>query len=200
MAKKSRKSALSQCDDSSAKTAEITVSTLRQDRDLWYGIRVLLYDLSNLGSDPSAEKRLSSTTHEIYISAPYFTESEALKIRTALMDDTPEAAATEDQSASSIQDGSSSRSKKLTVEQTIHNRLEHFFDKRRAGGDSRPCGPHDMVPIYVSAFGIGKEELKDERFLSRLRKSGLGDSKSQQDGRGEDESSVKRKKKGGKNK
>lgn len=179
MAKKSRKSALNQGDDSSAKPAEMTISTIRQDTELWYGIRVLLYDLSNLGSDPSAEKRLSSTTHELYISTPYFMESEALKIRTALMDNTIEAAATEDQSASTVQDCSSSCFKKPTVEEAIHNRLEHFFDKRRAGGDSRPCGPHDMVPIYVSAFGIGKDELKDERFLSRLRRSGLGDSKSQ---------------------
>lgn len=59
-----------------------------------------------------------------------------------------------------------------------------------------------MVPIYLNIFGIGKDELKDERFLSRLRRSGLGVSKSQEDsaaGR-QGESCVKGKKKGGKSK
>ena len=32
-----------------------------------------------------------------------------------------------------------------------------------------------MVPVYLSVLGTDKEELKDERFLIRLRRSGLGD-------------------------
>ncbi|KAM0802260.1 hypothetical protein BDR22DRAFT_843951 [Usnea florida] len=65
------------------------------------------------------------------------------------------------------------------VEEAIDNLLAHFFDKRRASGDSRPCGPHDMVPVCMSVSCMYKEELKDECFMSRLRRSGLGDLGSQ---------------------
>jgi hypothetical protein len=61
----------------------------------------------------------------------------------------------------------------ITVEEAIKTRLAKFFEKRRASGDSRPCGPHDMVPIYERVFGVQKSELEDERFLGRLRRSGL---------------------------
>lgn len=180
MEKISPQNAVSQS-DKSAKPAEATLSNLRQDANLWYRIRVLLHDLSNIGGDPSAERRLSSTTHKLYISAPYFTESEAIKVRTTVLDNPTEATTAEDRSNGSSKNPSPPSYDKATLEEAIHNRLANFFDKRRASGDSRPCGPHDMFPIYVSAFGIGKEELKDKRFLSRLRRSGLGDSKSQQD-------------------
>jgi hypothetical protein len=30
-----------------------------------------------------------------------------------------------------------------------------------------------MGPIYLAVFGISKAELKDEKFLSRLRRAGL---------------------------
>jgi hypothetical protein len=30
-----------------------------------------------------------------------------------------------------------------------------------------------MGPIYLAVFGISKGELKDEKFLSRLRRAGL---------------------------
>ena len=51
--------------------------------------------------------------------------------------------------------------------------MENFFEKRRASGDARPCGPHDMGSIYLAVFGVSKEELKDDKFLSRLRRAGL---------------------------
>ena len=71
-------------------------------------------------------------------------------------------------------------SKNVTVEKMIHHFLFDFFDKHKASGDARPCGPHDMVPIYGRVFGIQKEELKNERFLNRLRRSGIGDLKSKE--------------------
>lgn len=150
-------------------------SAIRQDADLWYRIHVLMYDLSNVTIDPSSERRISATTHELYISEPYFLDSEAKKICTALIDvddviDRGEEAV----------DNTSVLSKDVTVEEMIHHFLSDFFDKRKASGDARPCGPHDMVPIYGRVFGIQKEELKDERFLSRLRRSGIGDLKSKE--------------------
>lgn len=121
----------------------------------------------------------------------------------ALIDNTIETTTTtvEQSETSSVEVPSSSAAcEKVTVEEAIHNRLANFFDKRRASGDSRPCGTHDMVPIYVSVFGIGKGELKDERFLSRLRRCGLGESKSQKDSAAsrQGESCVKGETKGGK--
>jgi hypothetical protein len=57
----------------SIKPSTTTLSDLRKDADLWYRTQVLLYDLSSVANDPLSEKRLSSTTHELYISEPYFT-------------------------------------------------------------------------------------------------------------------------------
>jgi hypothetical protein len=148
----------------------------QKDADLWYRVHVLLHDLSNVALDSNAEKRISTTTHELYISSPHFTESESIMIRTALLDDIADAEATKVEGASNLDDSSSPAQSEVTIKEAIHSRLSDFFDKRKAGGDARPCGPHDMVPIYGSVFGIRIEELKDERFLSRLRKSGLGDS------------------------
>lgn len=62
----------------------------------------------------------------------------------------------------------------LTIEEAITSCLKNFFAKRRASGDARPCGPHDMGPVYKTVFGITTAELKDEKFLSRLRRTGLG--------------------------
>lgn len=149
------------------KTATVTLSSLREDLDLWYRIRILIYDLNNV-KDPLSEKRLSSTMNELYISEPYFRDLEASKIRTALIDkaDVP----------GLLGNGTSPEAQEITIEQALHAKLENFLDKRKASGDSRPCGPHDMVPIYGSVFGITKEDLGDERFLGRLRRSGLGES------------------------
>ena len=189
-----------------------TISVLRQELELWYRLHVLLYDLNNVANDPSSEKRICSTTNELYISEPYFTDSEAIRIRTAIadgiVDNTDEAidAATniaaeaegERTTTVSKSDKTSTLDKDATVEEVIHTRLTNFFDKRKASGDARPCGPHDMLPIYLSVFGVGKEGLKDDRFLSRLRRSGLGDFQSMEGNRAEHQSmkSGKGKKKG----
>ena len=150
------------------KSEPVTLSSLREDLDLWYRIRILLYDLNNI-KDALSEKRLSSTMNELYISEPYFRDVEASKIRTALIykADVPDL----------FPNDISSDAQEITIEQALHHKLENFLDKRKASGDSRPCGPHDMVPIYGSVFGITKEDLGDERFLGRLRRSGLGDSR-----------------------
>ena len=174
------------------------LSVLRQELELWYRLHVLLYDLNNVAKDPFSEKRLCSTTNELYISEPYFTDSQAIRIRTAIVDGvfgnadeattnvTAEAGERETTNSSQSDSTSSILNKDATVEEVIHTSLSHFFDKRKASGDARPCGPHDMLPIYLSVFNVGKEELKDDRFLSRLRRSGLGDCLTTEGNRAED--------------
>ena len=133
-----------------------TLYDLQQDTDMWYRIKVLLYDLSNIASDSLSERRLSSTTNELYISDHYFTCIESARILSTLI---------------------STQEPQESIQSAIQQQLATFFDKRRASGDARPCGPHNMVPVYGRAFGIEKDELKDERFLNCLRRSGLGDFK-----------------------
>lgn len=139
-----------------------SVSVLKTDPFLLYRIWVLLYDLHNVANDHSAEKRTLSTTNELYLSAPYFTTLQADLVRGAIV---------EEKEGSEISDDP----KPQTVEEAIQDRLANFFEKRRASGDARPCGPHDMAPVYQGVFGIDRKELQDERFLSRLRRTGLGD-------------------------
>lgn len=178
------------------------LSVLRQELDLWYRLHILLYDLNNVAKDASSEKRICSTTNELYISEPYFTDSEATRIRTAIVDgalgSADEAidvdtnvtveAGDNDTILSMCDSTSPTLSKDATVEEVIHTRLSNFFEKRKASGDARPCGPHDMLPIYLSVFNVGKEGLDDDRFLNRLRRSGLGDRRATEGNRGEDRS------------
>ncbi|KAL6914185.1 hypothetical protein ACHAP8_008733 [Fusarium lateritium] len=60
-----------------------------------------------------------------------------------------------------------------SFEDAVRAFLNSFIDKRRASGDARPCGPHHLAPMYANLFGIDMEELKDAKFLGRLRRSGL---------------------------
>ena len=191
------------CPKNATQSEGLNLSILRQDLELWYRLHVLLYHLNNVANDSSSEKRLSSTTNELYISEPYFTDSEAIMIRTAIVDgvlgsaDEPIDAATnvtaeaeeEGTTGSSNSDSTSSTlNKETTVEKLIDTQLSNFLSKRKVSSDARPCGPHDMLPVSLSVFSVGKEEFKDDRFLSRLRKSGLGDCRAAEGNRGQDQS------------
>lgn len=129
-----------------------TVLELRDNRDLWYKTCALIYDLRNMTKDKTCENRTLQTTDALYISTPYFSDGEAAAVKAATMDDG------------------------TTVEQAISTSLENFFEKRKASGDCRPCGPHDMVPVYLECFGVDKAEIEDEKFVSRVKRSGLGES------------------------
>lgn len=104
-----------------------------------------------MAKDKSCERRLLQTTDELYISEPYFTAEEAAATKAALVD-----------------------AGDMSLEQAITSSLQNFFDKRQASGDCRPCGPHDMAPLYLSCFGIEKGDLEDDKFVARVRRSGLG--------------------------
>ncbi|KAL8950364.1 MAG: hypothetical protein Q9222_003598 [Ikaeria aurantiellina] len=143
-----------------------SLSQLRENPDIWYRVQVLLHDLKNVGNDILSEKRLLTTTNELYISTPYFTEAEAAQILSAVV---------EPGSLSEESIDFPSSPPKATIQDTIHEGLASFFEKRKASGDSRPCGPHDMLPIYLDVFNLQRKDLQDEKFLGRVRRSGLGD-------------------------
>jgi len=146
-----------------------TLAALKANLDLLYKIRVLIYDLRNIAKDKSSEARTLRTTDELYISSPYFTPAEAALIKSTIVEDHITYA---DLGAMEETDPAPSS---MAIEEAIKTRLTNFFEKRRVSGDSRPCGPHDMAPTYEKVFGISRAEIDDERFLSRLRRSGLGD-------------------------
>ena len=137
-----------------------TLSDLKQDINLWYKIQVLIYDLCNIKTDPSSESRTLLTTDELYISDPYFTASESALIKATIIQDirntgvtteteetTEEIAAVQGTAASQKLGSLTVKREPKKIEEAIKERLAGFFDKRRASGDSRPYGPHNMAPI-----------------------------------------------------
>jgi hypothetical protein len=157
-------------------TNKIMLLDLQTDANLWYKVHVLVYDLCHIKSDRASESRTLCTTDELYISGPYFTPTEASIVKGAVLESSRKPEETTDTDDYPKPESLTLKRELKTVEDAIKERLVGFFDKRRASGDSRPCGPHDMAPIYESVFNIKHSELADAQFLSRLRRSGLGDS------------------------
>lgn len=153
-------------------TALTTTSAIAKDPILGYRLRVLLYDFLNITKDPNSEKRINSTTNEYYLSGPYFDETRATTLKGAIIDieldglDEADADADADVIDHITQQGQS-------FETAVRVLFSSFIDKRRASGDTRPCGPHHLAPMYAKFFGIDMDELKDAKFLSRLRRVGL---------------------------
>ncbi|EME39196.1 hypothetical protein DOTSEDRAFT_138389 [Dothistroma septosporum NZE10] len=152
--KRKNKTSITLPNKTSARRSPCTLAELHEDQNVCYKIKALIYDLHNMAKDKSCENRTLQTTDPLYISAPYFTAEEAMSIKTAVVEGG---------------DGTTT-----SLEQDITAKLENFFEKRRASGDCRPCGPHDLVPVYLECFGLVKADLEDEKFISRLKRSGLG--------------------------
>ena len=146
--------------------APSNLSDLRADRNLWHKICVLLYDLHNLAKDHNSERRTLSTVDTLYLSAPYFSVHEAARIKATMLEPIFEESIHSNNSKAS-------RTERISLEDAITSSLANFFEKRRASGDLRPCGPHTLAPVYRRVFGIDRAEIEDARFLSRLRRSGL---------------------------
>ncbi|RBA15137.1 hypothetical protein FPRO05_12977 [Fusarium proliferatum] len=151
--------------------ALITTSTVATDPILGYRIRVLLHDFLNVTKDSRSQKRLNSAIDEHYISGPYFDEGQAAMVKAAIIDvdlvNHVAADGIEDIDRDLIsQQGNS-------FETAVRTLLGGFLDKRRASGDARPCGPHHLAPLYAKFFGIDLEELKEDKFLGRLRRAGI---------------------------
>ena len=112
--------------------------------DLWYKIRVLLYDPTNPSHNPASEVRTFCAADELHISSSYFTPEETALVKATRVEKTrandyktvDEATEAEEPAefANSTDLGDSSS----TIEEQIKLRLANFFEKRRASGDSRP--------------------------------------------------------------
>lgn len=164
-----------------------TLRELKINLNIHYKLKLLLHDLRNLKTNPSSEKRLQQTIDELYISSPYFTSSEAALVKNSLVTlpsrslrfgiiEHENENEEDTQERRMVKDGSNKGEEKktTTTEEAIKSLLCGFLDKRKASGDSRPCGPHDIAPVYGLVFGISKEELEDEGFLRRVARVGLG--------------------------
>lgn len=120
----------------------------------------------------------------MYLGLPYFTTEESALVKAARVakpsvlepdynDGAPISETSQDVVATDAKTLATMETK--TVEQAIQSSLQNFFQKRRASGDARPCGPHDLAPIYERVFDVSAAELKDDKFLVRMRRNGLED-------------------------
>ncbi|KAF4435297.1 C6 transcription factor [Fusarium acutatum] len=150
-----------------------TTSTIAADPILGYRIRALLRDFLNVTKDSRSQKRLNSTIDEHYISAPYFDEGQAAMVKAAIIDVdlVKHASAAADDIEDIGRDLISQQGK--SFETAVGTLLGGFLDKRGASGDARPCGPHHLAPLCAKFLGIDLEELKEDKFLGRLRRAGI---------------------------
>ncbi|KAG9251949.1 uncharacterized protein F5Z01DRAFT_258597 [Emericellopsis atlantica] len=171
-------------------TALTSTTAIASDLTLRYKLLVLLHDFLKFTKDPAAERRINSTTDEHYISLPYFSQDEVAMVKSAVVEtkisehalggmlehinndddnDTTQPADEERTSSCSVFEAFEDK----TFDSVVRSLLSNFIDKRRASGDARPCGPHQLAPLYASLFGIDLKETQDERFLGRLRRAGV---------------------------
>ena len=170
-------------------TTQKTLASLKEDLNINYKLKLLLHDLHNIKTNPQSEKRTLQTTDELYISPPYFTAEEAVRVKGAfvclpsslpssLAPSFPSYVGQGGEGAGEDEKGENNKEeeningeeteKEMTVQDAIQACLKGFLEKRKASGDSRPCGPHDLGPVYGFVFGIRKEALLQEGFLGRV--------------------------------
>ncbi|KAK1849764.1 C6 transcription factor [Colletotrichum chrysophilum] len=164
---------------------QLTTSTVRDDPALGYKLRVLLFDLRNLAKDVNSAKRLNSTTDEHYISEPYFEPEQAKVVKSAIVDvefnnhldpNAEHEKLVTDEPRPNDEEVSGpavSRVRGQTVDTAIRMIMDNFLEKRKGSGDARPCGPHDLAPVYLGLFGMTVANLQDHKFISRLARSGV---------------------------
>jgi len=117
-----------------------TLQDLQANFDLWYKVRVLLHDLSNVATDRAAEARTLCTTDELYISDPYFTAEEAALIKATtvsppILKEIPEFEALELEGGETKEAGQEkSIPERMAIEEAIKSCLENFFEKGKRAG------------------------------------------------------------------
>jgi hypothetical protein len=127
---------------------------------------------------------------ELYISTPYFIAEEAGKIKNALVvlpleqlylshhadfeeEEDDEGMETQENESEQQNREKKEEGKEMTAKQAIKTLLSGFLEKRKASCDSRPCGPHDLAPVYEAVFEIQKIELEEEGVLGEGKEGGF---------------------------
>jgi hypothetical protein len=134
-----------------------TLHDLRDDCKLWYRLHVFIYDLRAFRSSSASSSRLENVIAPDYIGLPYFTDEEAERLRSTIID--------------------------VLTGDTLGLRLDTFFksklEKRmktcmEETGDYRVCAAHDLAPIFERAFRVSPGDLaKNKGFRSLVTKGGL---------------------------
>jgi hypothetical protein len=163
----------SKSDSSTPSIATLKTNTaIASDPTLGYKFRVILHDFLNVVKDPNSEQRINATTDEHYISLPYFNQDEATVIKSAIVDDNlsqHDLGALFARYAHEVdeEEGEERRGERendpgsvievlgdKTLDGVVRALLMSFLEKRRASGDSRPCKPHHLAPMFAALLGL----------------------------------------------
>ncbi|KAM3536919.1 hypothetical protein ARSEF1564_010159 [Beauveria bassiana] len=158
--------------------APTTTSAVAADPILGFKMRLLIHDFINVKKDANAARRINSTTHPHYISLPYFDQQQADAVEAAIVDTIPTVEHEHrrgQEHLAVLANIPSQQGQRFDLALEVF--FQNFFDKRRASGDARPCGPHNLAPVYALLFGIDKKELDSPQFQSRIRKERIQSAK-----------------------
>ena len=61
----------------------------------------------------------------------------------------------------------------MTVKEPLNFFWQGSWICGKASGDAKPCGPHDMAPVYEKVLGIDRAKLEGENLWSLVRRLGL---------------------------
>ena len=132
---------------------KLSIRDIQQNRQLWYKVCVLLYDLRQFVNRKSSRDRLELVLDPSYVGAPYFEPLEAERIKQA-----------------------ASKGTGLTLESLIQEELDKKLSRRKRveSADYRPCTAHDLAPVFEKFFDIRpKNLLRDKQFLKNVEEHGL---------------------------
>lgn len=132
----------------------VSLAELKMDRNIWYKIHVLLYDLRHFEQSNVSQCRLETVIDPSYLGEPYFNPDEAEKIKGARLD--------------------GDKTLLALIEEILDERLNRRMKKRVESGDYRVCAAHDVAPILEKALGIKPKDLeRNHAFLDTMPANGL---------------------------
>lgn len=123
---------------SSRAKCQIQIKDIQQNAQMWYKVRVLLFDLRHFKEKDESRERLELVIDPSYIGASYFEPSEAQLLKQMTTDDSGK-----------------------TLETMIQATLDEKSNRRKRleSSDYRVCAPHDLAPIFERFFGIKPKDL-----------------------------------------
>lgn len=156
MAPQSRSSSFEKFYQSKTIKSGPSLDLIQQDSELWYRIRVLLYDLRHFKDRDDSRDRLEQIIDPCYLGSPYFSHKEVKLLKSSIVRNKR----SEDKSEKTLQQ---------LIETTLDAKLNRRMKKRVESQDFRVCAAHDLAPILEDAFGVKPKELrKDKKFVKTL--------------------------------